>query len=757
MSISTDLVVAPFSEGLDLWSRDNGQAGSETYAQGDGAAFIPGDADFQGCLEITKSLPTEKLRYMQATPMVLERYIRVSARVKLIAGNMPSARIAGYALNSNDQHVPEVRAIGPSQTLDTSGKIFEISAIIGPGARSGVDMVWGALPKSGHFGLDFEGSIGGIIRIDDLLIEDVTDHFIRDMIPYVDVRDFGALGDGETDDRIAFLAADQAANGRTILVPEGDFYIGSGCSLSSRVDFQGRILMPDDAPLILSKSYRLTTYIDAFKNEELAFKKAFQALLNSSDHDSLDLGGRTISLSEPVDMQAAVATKDTYAIRRVIRNGQFYAKGDGDWEQDITIARASYTPQNPRQLTSVNNITALSEGSLVTGSGVGREVYVTRIDAQNNVIHLSEPLFDADGTQEFTFTRFKYMLDFSGFEKLSKFSLQNVELHCNGVASGVSLAKEGITFSMRDCFITRPRHRGITSSGKGCQGMLIDRCHFVTDEGQSAAQDRVSIVLNASANDVKLRENWASQFRHFAILSGSNNIISGNHFYQGDGRADGIRMAGLALTRSNSASTVVGNYIDNCFVEWTNEHDANPDFVSGFGFSSLSISDNVFLSGDVAPWFSYIVVKPYGTGHGISNLTVNGNNFRSINGQIDRVERIDTTYADLDRNRFWDIQFMGNNFNNISTKTENPLRVVHSQNSAATTWTVESNAALPFSGYARDVQSIVAQGPIRTGSNRTIYTTPYIDTEKGTGKTAVHVKWSDSVKGKVGISLRCDT
>ena len=119
MSISTDLIVAPFSEGLDLWSRDNGQAGSETYNQGDGAAFIPGDADFQGCLEITKSLPTEKLRYMQATPMVLERYIRVSARDKLIAGNMPSARIAGYALNSNDQHVPEVRAVGPSQTLDT--------------------------------------------------------------------------------------------------------------------------------------------------------------------------------------------------------------------------------------------------------------------------------------------------------------------------------------------------------------------------------------------------------------------------------------------------------------------------------------------------------------------------------------------------------------------------------------------------------------------------------------------------------------
>lgn len=85
---------------------------------------------------------------------------------------------------------------------------------------------------------------------------------------------------------------------------------------------------------------------------------------------------------------------------------------------------------------------------------------------------------------------------------------------------------------------------------------------------------------------------------------------------------------------------MVGNYIDNCFVEWTNEHEAEPTFTSGFGFSSLSVSDNVFLSGAVAAWFAYIVVKPFGARHSVSNLTVNGNNFRSINGVINRIERV---------------------------------------------------------------------------------------------------------------------
>ncbi|MDB3921319.1 hypothetical protein N9363_05065 [Paracoccaceae bacterium] len=90
--------------------------------------------------------------------------------------------------------------------------------------------------------------------------------------------------------------------------------------------------------------------------------------------------------------------------------------------------------------------------------------------------------------------------------------------------------------------------------------------------------------MNANANDIKLRDNRASRFRHFAILSGSNNIISGNHFYQGDKRSNCIQLAGIALTQTNTTSTIMGNYVDNCFIEWTNEHDGNPDYRTGSGF-----------------------------------------------------------------------------------------------------------------------------------------------------------------------------
>ncbi len=752
----TNFTPSPFEDGLGVWFGGDGTPGSATYDKIDHAVFVPADADFGGCLEIEKTNSTERLRYSGKTPIQAETYVRITARLKCITGNLPAVRIAGYAARSNGSSVPTVTQTGPSIALKRYGDIFEVSAIVGPGLRDGVDMVWGSEPDYGHFGLDLTGANGGIIRIDDLTIEDVTYLFHHDMLNTVDIRDYGALANQDIDNYDAFVSADRAAKGRSLLVPTGQFTIKRGLSLSSRVMFQGTLAMPDDAPLVLTNAYEYQNYVDAFGSEELALKKAIQALFNNSEYDSLDLGGKSVALSAPLDVHASVANRDDHLQRRVIKNGQIYSTGDINWETDTWTSRATYSASDPRKLSDVSAIASIAVGSLVECQGVGREVYVTSVNTQAKQLTLSEDLFDADGTQNFTFRRFKYLLDFSGFEKISKLTLQNIEFQCNSSASAVMMAKTGYLFHVKDCFFQRPKDRGITSIGTGCQGMLIDRCNFQSAEANEKAQDRVSIAINANSNDVKLRENWAAHFRHFAVLSGSNNIVTGNHFYQGDSVSNGIRVAGLVLTKGNTATTVVGNYIDNCFVEWTNEHEAEPTFTSGFGFSSLSVSDNVFLSGAVAAWFAYIVVKPFGARHSVSNLTVNGNNFRSINGVINRVERVDTSYADIDRSKLRNIQFLGNNFNNISTQTENPLIVTHNQNTASSVWTVSSDSRLPFSGYATTVTGMVAENAIRTSSNNTTYTMPYTETEKGSSKDQIHVRWSTSVKGKIHLTMRCD-
>ncbi|MDV4145155.1 glycosyl hydrolase family 28-related protein [Shimia sp. FJ5] len=757
-AITDGLLLMPpaFAAGLAQWSSGDGTPGSDTYDGAVNAALVPADADFGGCLELVKLEAVQKLRYMGETPILPGCYLRVTARVKAVSGNLPKVRIAAWAGDGSGDHVSGLVEAGDEVTLTSYGSVVEVSAIIGTGARGGVDMTWGSEPVYGHFGLDLTGAIGGVVRIDDISIEDVTSAFLRDMMDWVDVRDFGAVGDGVTDDSAAFAAADDAANGREVLVSEGVFFLDDNVTFNTPVRFVGTVTMPEDKYFSLTKNFELAAYIDAFGDETLGFKKMFQSLLNNADHESLDMGGRRVTIDEPLDLQAIVANRTEYKQRRVIRNGQFYVTGDTVWDPDIVTSVASYDSNQSRTLTNVANVANIAIGSHVTGSGVGREIYVKDKNEATQEITLSQPLYDAEGTQTFTFTRFKYVLDFTGFSKISSFEVQGIEFLCNSVASGIALSAAGVAFHVKDCHFNRPGWRAITSIGDGCQGMLVDRCDFKTREGGTPAQDRETVAINTNANDVKIRNNRASQFRHFLVIGGTNSIITGNHFFQGDSEPAGLRTAGILLGAAHCAASIDGNYIDNATIEWSNEYEAEPDFTSGYSFSALSVTDNVFLSGHVASWFAYLVVKPHGANHYFTGFTVTGNKFRSINGHIDRVDRIDTSFAELDKTKSKNIHVEGNTYHAVGDGMRNPLLVEHDQNSAAQTWVVETQGRLPFEWRARTVESVVAKGRIEDGAGNPVYTMPYVEVEKGANGDEVHLKWDVPVRGKVWVKVRMD-
>ena len=750
------LMPPEFEAGLDVWSSGDGTPGSDTYDGAANAAIVSSDADFSGCLELQKLSTTQKLRYMGQTPLLPGCYLQIKARVKAISGALPTVRIAGWAGNSSNAHVGGVIETGPSQTLTSYGQVVEVTAIVGTGSRNGVDMPWGRTATYGHFGLDLTGPNGGVVRIDDIEIEDLTSAFLRDMMSLVDVTDFGAIGDNATDNTAAFEAADAAADGRHILVPAGTYHLADTVSLDHPVVFEGKLNMPTDKMLLLRKSFDFPTYAAAFDNEELGFKKAFQALMNSVDHESLDLGGRIITLTGPIDMQATVPNRSSYSTRRMIRNGQFAAVANSAWNTDTLTAQATYDPGDAHKLTNVSNIANIPVGALVEGNGVGREIYVRSKNTGAGELTLSAPLYDAAGTQNFTFKDFKYMLDFSGFSALSKFGFSEVEFQCNSLCSALRLSPSGKTFGLDLCYVSRPKDRGISSIGTGCQGIIVDNCQFLSAEDALDVSDRVSVALNVNSNDPKLRNNRVTRFLHFAVLGGSNNTVTGNHFFQGDSVAGGVRSAGIVLSSTYCSTTISDNYVDNCFVEWTNEHDSTPDFTTGFSFSALSISDNVFLSGDVASWFSYFVIKPYGTGHFLNGVTVSGNKFRSINGNIDRAERVDTSFSDLDFSRSKSVFFEGNTYHGVDTSTANPLRIKHDQATAASTWTVSTEGRLPFEGYARTVDAVTALGAIRTSGGSSRYVMPYADVEQGSNKDQIRLNWGEALHGEVQVVVRID-
>ncbi len=749
------LMPSPFADGLAVWSAGDGTPGSETYATTGNGVFVPADQDFSGCLELFKTQSVTKLRYMGETTLLPGCYLRISTRVKAVSGELPGVRIAGWAGGAGGAHVAGLTEYGPTVQLTSYGEVVEISAIVGSGQRIGVDMVWPNVIY-GHFGLDLTGGNGSVVRIDDFVIEDITNVFIRDMMGVVDVRDYGAKGDGITDDSAAFEAADADSNGREVLVSAGVYYLGNHVTIENQIRFEGTVTMPADKRFVFQKNFDYATYVDAFGDEELAFKKAFQALLNFSDHESLDLCGRRIAVSAPIDMQAAEGSKTVFAIRRVIRNGQFQPVSGPAWDPTVVTTTASYSAADPLRLTNVVNIGQIAIGSLVNGAGVGREIYVRAVDPITNTVTLSQELYGAAANQTYTFTRFKYLLDFSGFDDLAQFVIDDVEFLCDGTASGIMLAKEGLTFHLRDCFINKPRDRGLTSSGGGCQGMMIDRCQIISNEQNLPVEDRTTIGFNVNANDVKIRDNRAVRFKHFCVLAGSGNLITGNHWFHGDNTSLGVRKAGIVFTSPNCKSVVTGNYIDNNFIEWTNEHDATPALGVQYSFGGLTITGNIFTAADVAPWFTWIVVKPFGAGHYIHGFSVTGNVFRAIGGSVDRVEAVDTTFAGLDFGRFRNIIFSANTFTAVNNVAVNPASVVHSQATAAQTWVVEGSPYMPFGGRVRNVEAVCPDGKLTDANGQAVYELPFAEPEKGAAKTQANLVFKTACKGTIRVTLRTD-
>ena len=751
-----DLMPPAFADGLNVWSKGDGTPATSTWQGASNAALVPSDPDFGACLEIQKTAALQYVRYKGETPILPGCYLRIKTRIKAMSGNLPKARIGGWAGNSSDNHVSGLTEQGALTTLTSYGDVVEISAIVGTGSRTGVDLQWGTTPVYGHFGIDFEGATGGIVRIEDIEIEDVTHLFHRKMMDWVDVRDYGAKGDGVTNDSAAFEAADSAANGRTVLVSEGVFKIGTSVNIDSPIRFEGTVSMDDATRFVVRSNYDLDTYAAAFGNEVLGLKKAIQALFNTSDHDVLDLCGRSIKLTEPLDVQAAVGNLTSYAIRRIIRNGQLEAYASTDWDTDIVTSNATYSTSNTFELSNVSNISQIQVGSLIEGNGVGREVYVTEKNNSTGKLTISQPLYNAVGTQSYTFKRFKYLLDFSGFSSMQKFILDSIDLRCNSYCSGMLMPPEGSLMRLRMVDFTKPKDRGLTSHGRGCQGMMLDTCNMTSSELSIDVPLRSSVGFNCNANDLKVRDCRAVRFKHTAVMHGAGHVFNGNHFFQGDEVTGGSRTGAIVFTQLNIKTLFTGNYLDNSFIEWTNEHDAFPDFSSEYTFGGLTVTGSIFTVNNAADWFRFFVIKPYGPGHYIHGLTISDNVFKALDVRIDRVEKVDTSISTLDTGRYRKIVFDANSYVSVDQVTYSPVNQQFDRSSPEKNWVCDFGDYLPFGGAVRRVDSIVAEGAMYNSSNAQVFAMPNVDLNYGSNDDQARINWPEAVRGKIHVIARCD-
>jgi Pectate lyase superfamily protein len=750
-----DLMPPPFVDGLNVWSSGDGTPGSTSYSSDPNGNLVPSDPDFGTCLEIFKAGDPQKLRWKGEVPLLPGCYLEVTARVKAISGPLPSVRVSGWAGAASGSHVTGLVEYGPAVALDAYGRVETVRAIVGSGNRTGVEMVWGNKAVYGHFGIDVEGDNGAVIRVESIEVRDVTSVFHRTMMGWVDVRDYGAIGDGITDDALAFEAADSAANGRDVVVPAGTYYLGKNITMLHRCQFEGTIVQAEDDQFILREGFDYAAYVEAFGDEALALKKALQALFNFSDHESLDLCGRRIDLDAPIDVHAAVSNINAFSARRAIRNGQIAAKSSAAWTTGVVTSTGEYS--GGKVLSNVTNIAQIEIGSRIEGYGVGREVYVVEKNESTGELITSRALGRAQASQSYTFYRYRYLLDFSGFADVDNFNIDDIEFACDKRCSAIMLAKDGIGWSIRDCRFSKVANRAITSYNLGCNGLSVDRNQFEAYAPGTVAE-RDTVALNTNRNDIKIRDNRVVQFKHFAVMSGGGHLFVGNHFWQLDSAVDGERFAGIVLQRRNPKTTITGNYIDSMSIEITNEHNDNTPANDDDGpFGNLTITGNIFTGTHVPRWFNYIRIIPTGSGHTMAGISVIGNTFKNFDGYItDYVSGVDTSFGSIDHTKTKEVVFSGNSYLDVTHHTENPLLVEISRSSAQMTWLETVANRLPFGGRVMGAEGLTAIGPVERNDGTDRFEMPFVQVQQGTNGSQVGIRWSEALKGKVQLRVRSD-
>ncbi|MEO0387985.1 MAG: right-handed parallel beta-helix repeat-containing protein, partial [Pseudomonadota bacterium] len=138
-------------------------------------------------------------------------------------------------------------------------------------------------------------------------------------------------------------------------------------------------------------------------------------------------------------------------------------------------------------------------------------------------------------------------------------------------------------------------------------------------------------------------------------------------------------------------------------------------------------------------------------------LTIDGNTFENFNGGThDRVDTVDTTFADLEHDQTRGLSFRANTYKRVREFTSSPVYLEHTETSANQVWDIGTDNRLPFGGRALGVDGVVAHGPIETAGGSPVFTQPYVETGTGADGNEVKLTWSEPVKGTVRLFIRSD-
>ncbi len=231
----------------------------------------------------------------------------------------------------------------------------------------------------------------------------------------LDVRDFGAIGDGLADDSAALISATRAAGRRGIAVPPGAYRLTTDLTVDGPARIVGRIIQPADKLFILTENLDLPSYIAAF-GREAGPPKAFAALFAIRCDATLDFRGETVVLDAPFDF-ARYVPAGLIRFRRGLRRG-----------------RISVRP-GPRWLSEEDDV-------------------------------LEE-------------CRRRYALDLSGFTEIGEVVVNDLTLDLAGCADGIRLPRRRGAARFSDLVVAEPSGCGLADLATGHAPLDLDGCRFI--------------------------------------------------------------------------------------------------------------------------------------------------------------------------------------------------------------------------------------------------------------------------------------
>lgn len=346
-----------------------------------------------------------------------------------------------------------------------------------------------------------------------LLRENVTSVSAADRSSY-NVKDFGAVGDGGTDDTTAIQSAFQAANrnGGLVIFPFGRYYVKSQLSL---VVQKGVTVVGNNATIVRS-------YADLLGGEECIFHFAKGRLPSIRATADVVAGSDLIELASTTnlvkDMSILIASSEVYSLRNNVAS-QAYFKGFITKISEVAPGRIRTVNTIPHTISAAGQLTIqpIENESLFDIGNISFEW--VGVPAPNQLSiglsldTMSNVIVNKVGFQNTTLAglRLNNVYNANISDVIGSTAPMDNQLNYGVLASSIYFS----TFT--NLYVNSHRH-ALSLSGTPSSGIKIDKCHLYSTASQSGRS------FDAHCGDSAIIVN--------SVLPQGVNIAGGNYVFE---------------------------------------------------------------------------------------------------------------------------------------------------------------------------------------------------------------------------------